>query len=622
MIRKIISNFRGINKFIDSKKVSPEYSDDLVNCDILSGSVIPLKTHKFLKTINTKKFFFKNDELIERDFEYYTYYNSEIFVSSSNDYPRDGNGNRLGFSVDEPIAYVLYDTELPVPVVDYTLTEGLTGGDLAGNTKYYYAIAYVDEINKRISVIKEKVKNTSFGASTKKITIGSIDDYGGYKKLVMRKWTDGSWRRLALLDNGTTSYVDSVYDISNNEKIEYLYEAKKFQYGYTYYSSKYGLETPLGDLTKEIAIKYFNKLKLIIPTRHNNRDYDKVRIYEIGGEFSDLVLIAELDADFNNGYVEYVVNDYNKDILGVYTAQNNNPAPFGLKYITEYNYVLFGAIGDFLYFSEYAQPYYWGSGYNWIKFPNYITGIAKTASGLLVFTKYETYLIIGNTINDIIVRLLSKTVGCVNYETISNIDGNAIWIDSNYGIIISNGFSISYLSFPILGNYVNKLDIYQTVLHERRLYFLHTKGVLVYDFTIQGREYFFEINDVWEFAISYNNKLYISKFNGVNYDVFMAFDGDDIFEIKYKSSKISDGIFTHDKEWHSIAISYKGSGKCIVYVGGDIILEETLDAINEYYQEFKLPNNFNRGMFLQIEITGKLELYSIEYTYNIRGNYV
>lgn len=622
MIRKAISSFRGINKFIDSKKVPPEYCDTLVNCDILSGSVIPLKTHKFFKNINTKKFFFKDGELIEQDFEYFTYYNSEIFISSSNDYPRDSNGNTLGFYVNAPISYYVYDTELPVPVVDYTLTESLTGGDLAGNTKYYYAVAYVDDVNKKVSIIKEKAKKTSIGASTKKITIGSIDDYGGHKKLVMRKWTDDKWRELAILPNGTTSYVDAVHDISNNKIVEYLSDPKKFRYGYTYYSSKYGLETQLGNLTEEIEIKYFSKLKLVIPINHSNFDYDKVRIYELGGEFSDLVLIEELDADFENGFIEYDINYYNKNILGVYNSQNNAPAPFGLKYITEYNYVLFGAVGDTLYFSEFAQPYYWGSGYNWIKFPNYITGISKVSSGLLVFTNDETYLVVGNTIDNIVVRLLSKTVGCKNFETIVNVDGNCLWVDNDYGVVLSNGFNIVYLSYPILGNYVSNLDIYQAVLHDRRIYFLHTKGVLVYDFTISGREFFFEINEVWDYAFSYNNKLYISKYNGINYDVYIAFYGDDIMPIKYISSKITDGVYTHDKEWHSLAVSYKGYGEMIVYVGGNVVLKETLDALNEYYYEVKLPNGLNTGMFLQVEINGKLELYSIEYVYTLRGNYV
>ena len=115
----------------------------------------------------------------------------------------------------------------------------------------------------------------------------------------------------------------------------------------------------------------------------------------------------------------------------IYDASGN----YGIgkcRYLTEANGTFFLAYKDRVYLSEPANPHSWPLA-NYLVFDDDVTGIAREALGILVFTKNSTYIVTGTTWQTISSHRLPSVQGCTDWRTITYLRNAPMWM-SNDGL--------------------------------------------------------------------------------------------------------------------------------------------------------------------------------------------
>jgi hypothetical protein len=140
------------------------------------------------------------------------------------------------------------------------------------------------------------------------------------------------------------------------------------------------------------------------------------------------------------------------------TAQELGGSPPAGKYITtHYNRVWLANIsGDesIVRFSEVYNAEVWPAKY---QLPinegdgDQITNIAPVASGLIVWKRHSTWIIVGNSLGSFGIFNLSKSIGCVAPYSISELNGRWYFL-SNNGIYSTAGETPVLESYPIQGD--------------------------------------------------------------------------------------------------------------------------------------------------------------------------
>ena len=155
------------------------------------------------------------------------------------------------------------------------------------------------------------------------------------------------------------------------------------------------------------------------------------------------------------------------------------PAPAGLAFLVEAYAMLFAAIGPYLRFTPIGQPNNWPNDY-FLTYENDITGIAPVANGILVFTKTKTHLVTGTGPTRLRTQLLEADQGCVGFESVQVVSGEAIWL-SGTGLCSSSGGKVRVISKDKLGN-IDTIPTGSAVLNE--VYYVSNGAgfVLAYDF--------------------------------------------------------------------------------------------------------------------------------------------
>ncbi|ECR5333744.1 hypothetical protein F1L70_07415 [Campylobacter coli] len=179
-------------------------------------------------------------------------------------------------------------------------------------------------------------------------------------------------------------------------------------------------DRPFNPLAKPTKVELFRQGGILV-------NYTKVKNYEIKEDNTYLDDVK--DADVDGAILAYI-----QDI-----ALEANT-----KYITEHNGTLFSAKGTTLVFSNAGTADVWLE-FNFISFKSTITGIAKNNIGLVVFSRYETYIVTGTSIDNYAKILISANYGCISHESIAY-NGNNVIFMSNEGICILSGSSITNVS--------------------------------------------------------------------------------------------------------------------------------------------------------------------------------
>lgn len=375
------------------------------------------------------------------------------------------------------------------------------------------------------------------------------------------------------------------------------------QYMYTYYNTNDGTESQPSEYSDEITAAG-NKINITI-VASTDPQVTNIRLYRLGNDITTPVLVVEL-ANISTTYSDNIADtDLPGGALDSFT---NAPAPTGLKYLIEAFSVFFGVVDDKLYFSDIAFPDYWNEFF-YIDFPENITGLGLTQNGLLVFTKYKTYIVTGNSPTLLSKYLLNGNQGCILHKSIQYISNTLIWLSTD-GICTSTGGDIQVVSRDKL----DKLSLVAPVasaVYDDVYYLAHSNGILVSDFRFGG--IFRNISTTVKGFAVYNDNLY-ACIGDVLYSIGTSTTKE---SITWKSPEYPDGSISNLKNYKSVYVSSTGNLTIKTYIDKVLVNTTILDSGS---QEIKLPQNKRNGYVIQFEVTGTGTLTEIEYQLEVRQN--
>lgn len=486
--------------------------------------------------------------------------------------------------------------------VSFSLANKVTGdvSDIPAGSYTYIFLYYTSDVKYNYETIDFEYTGTQGIEAT-------ISVPTSVTKVMLYRLYDSTYRLVGTF-NGTT-LDDITYDISLNAAysfLQYSELADVRQYCYTFYNIDDGTESAPSPVSEELSILtnsvYISDLKTTLESATH------IRIYRLGGDLSNFTLVDELAL----GTETYTDTKPDIDIADseLLTTQGLRKPPEDMNYLTEYSSTLFGAVDNTLWFSDSGLVDKW-SKYNYIDFPDTITGLGATQNGLLVFSKNQTHIIIGTTIDNFAKILMHNSQGCVAHLTIQYVNNVLIW-QSLDGICVSNGSSIELISETKLG----KLDLspIASAVYDTEYYLFHDTGCLIVeknaifktlDLIVQGAYYSPDF-DLLYYINPDDNGMY--SFNT---------DTDNKLTYTYKTGWLADNGLTNVKVYKTIYLFCDGEIEVKCYIDGVLVTTQTLVA---GFNELKLPSTSLRGYYAELEFTGSAMLREVEFKTEGRQN--
>lgn len=419
-------------------------------------------------------------------------------------------------------------------------------------------------------------------------------------KAVLYRLYDGQYRKLTEFTSLTATFTDSVHDISANEVLDDKFGSLSgtYAYVYTYYNSVDGSESAPSPVSVELEVGS-GKITVSGMSVSSDPQVDKKRLYRVGGNVATFTLVATL----GNATTSYVDTIRDTDLYSILLESTTyDAAPVGLQYLVEAYAMLFGAVGPKLYFTPIGVPNAWPAT-NFIDFSEDITGIGTVANGILVFTKYRTYVVSGTGPSTLTKYLLSGDQGCINHFAIANLAGSCLW-PSTDGICQSNGSIPVVITKRVLGKIT--LSPLQAVVYDEVYYLIDTVGkILAIDFRFTQIAKWLSLNV---------SSLVVAKDILYGYresTLWELFAGDSAETFSYRSPRFIEGRATEHKTYKKVYIYSKGVVQLKVYINDELVA--TADYSDEDSHCIQVPQAQQRGFFIQFDISGTGTVYELEY---------
>jgi len=437
--------------------------------------------------------------------------------------------------------------------------------------------------------------------------------------LPIATFTDGDLIKLYREDGvnyyevGETTYSiaggATIIDTKSTETLGDLYISDReiFTYCYTYYNSANGIESPPSPISEEVNSAGNDVIIAPLPkSTETDVTIDKIRLYKIGGGLTAYTLVHEFD------HPAVATPEY-KDGTGVLSlagssildSLNHDRPVEGLKYLTEAYAMLFAAVGDKLYFTEIAKPYSWPAEF-FIDFDGDITGIGAMSNGLLVFTKFKTYIVVGNSPASFSKFLLSSSQGCISHQSVAFVDNQLLWMSLD-GLCTTSGGIIQVVSRPKVGKLTFN-TIYSAAVHDSIYYlsYYHPLGNKIMAFDFRYNQIVRDIEVIGEQVVTALDNVY-QYYNGT---LQRLFDGD-LLQMHWKSPVFTEGSYSNYKNYKDIYIRYNGTFNIKVFIDG--ILANEIDVTGDKMYNLKLGNGVTKGYGIEFEIEGTGTVYEIQY---------
>lgn len=376
------------------------------------------------------------------------------------------------------------------------------------------------------------------------------------------------------------------------------------QYTYTYYNVNDGTESQPSEYSGELEATN-NKVLVSNILASADPQVTHIRLYRLGGTLTDMFLVIELD----NIDQSYEDNIEDTEILGYALDSHNNAQAFtGTLYLTQANAMFFGSIGNKLYYTDIGFPDYW-SEFNYIVFDDNITGIGVTQAGVVVFTKFKTYIVIGTSPSTLSKYLLSGNQGCLSHKTIKFINNTLVWVSTD-GVCATSGGDIQIVTKNNLGITLFS-NIKDAVVYNEVYYLSYNSKTLAIDFRygLAFREL-----SISPTSFMYYNDLVYFVLNG---NIYTLGTDSAYRNMVYKSGNIADGSLTNIKTFKSFYVYSTGSLYIKLYIDDNLVLTTTLQGGVE---ELKVPNQYRQGYYFSYEVEGSGELFELEYKVEGRQN--
>ncbi len=594
----------GVNTRIAPHLLNENQAQEYVNIDSASGILQSLKgpVSTGIPVLPYYTYFYADDEWVSKDIETdFVEYQDVLYMSNGDvlKYRKNLVETPLGIAgPTEPLSVgKAKDLVISIATAD-------TGTLVVGNT-YNYVLEIYDNVSQEwfYKELSYTIDITTV-VLTKKVvfTFSDISEAGTYTLTLYRQYANELKLVGAVTYSSGITITDSVLNIGVAAGISDKYGTEMYTYCYTFYNSVNNIES-----TPSLPSSEVSRLNTLVSNFQTttNSSVDKIRIYRNGGILTNYTLIEELD--YTGTLTSYHDNLSDIELAGNHILDSfNNSVPLtGLKYLTEAYAMLFAAKGDKLYFSEIAKPYAWPAT-NFLDFDADITGIGAVSSGLLVFTKYKTFIVTGNSPLSFSKYLLSSSQGCITHRSVQFIDNNLIWL-SNDGICSTNGGQITVPSMSLIGKIDFMVNVYSSAVLDGIYYLSYSNALgdklLVLDFrynliirymTTQGTHILATLDNLYQ---NYNNTLQ------------RLLSGDEL-EITYKSALLTEGKYSNYKTYKDMYIKYNGTFTVQTYIDGNLTNSVDLTGNDMYNLKFK---GLSKGYGLEIKIVGTGTIEEIDY---------
>ena len=427
--------------------------------------------------------------------------------------------------------------------------------------------------------------------------------YGSGGIQLYRQYKD-TWRLVGTFtDPGVgpiLGLTDDVYDIGANAELDIDKIAPidgDVQYVYTYYNSTNGVESapsPISTLLEVKGVVNVSNMQV-----SSDPQVDKKRLYRVGGFLSTFTLVEEIDNSVSMYLDELGDTEVQGDLLD---SSLNSPAPNELKYLTESNAMLFGAEGSKLRFTPIGKPAYWPEVY-YLEFYSDITGMGETGSGLLVFTKYKTYIVYGTGPTLLSKQLLDGEQGCVAGESVQQVGSAVMWLSTD-GICASNGSPAEVITKPSLGKL--SLVVVDSIVHDQVYYLLTSTGeALAYDYRFTR---IFKNLSLGVDSFVVGNDILYGAADNVLYELFAS---DELETFSYKSPRFIEGRFSEDKTYKKVYIYSSGDIIINIFINDALVFTDNLTGTKKH--EIMVDQSKQRGNYMHLELEGKGEVSEYEF---------
>jgi hypothetical protein len=446
--------------------------------------------------------------------------------------------------------------------------------------------------------------NTAFqiriptGSATNEVQL-TCEDTNIDDQVEIFRFFDNYWRRIYLGSN-PVGLVDGLYDISGNAEWDGELPSGLngvYQYAMTWYNSVDDTESTIA-LSEEIEVNWgtITVSNLEVPT---DPQVDLKRLYRIGGSSTAFTRVTDIPI----GQTVYVDTLEDDELEGTLLDSQDNYAPVeNMQWMMEEHAMLFAADKDKLRFTPIGLPNSWPQTY-FLDFPRVITGLAKTPIGILVFNRFETWLVTGTGPLSLSSQTLTGSQGCINGDSVVNIEGAAYWASTD-GVCISNGGQVQVITkIPL-----DKIDLSSSVnavVYDERYYLLTDTGSLLLDMTrnvVKNTQYNIES------YMTANDTLY-GYIGGALHELESAVDP---LEMHYRSPEYIGGAFSIPKIYKNIYIFSVGVLTVEVYVDKVLTQTSVLDTPYGNHQ-VKMPSEESKGHSIQFDIKGTGTVYEIQW---------
>lgn len=508
--------------------------------------------------------------------------------------------------------YIAIRDFVDVPVVWPVLPVGQTGGNWLRVVHYerFTENTYLNEHKARLYEL-----NVSLG-----IFEGVDGDYSTLAQNNLEFLTSDNVQYCVRRSHNYTAYIDSNISAVNMPiptlRIFGL-PARPYQgyatYVYTLYDTVTGVESKASQISDYVGIDQGNYAEnaqrniVLFEGIPDNTAGLVIRLYRVGMGILQYTLVTELPVDSNY----YVDNVANADMLGTLLPTDvAGIPPSGLRYLTNSGGMFFASIGDTLRFTDvYGNIEVWKETH-YLDFDLTITGLSDSVSGLVVFTKYKTYLVTGNSPATLSVQLLSGDQGCVNHKTIVRKGGTLVFWSTD-GICTLSGSSLDVVSKFKLTN-LDYATVIQSTVHDEVYYTTTTGDTIAFDlrFAPAFLTYSFAVD--W---LAVGGDTLYSVSGGERREMFA---GDQVTST-YKTGKFTEGADTEIKLYDEIYVSCDGTHDIIVYIDGIEVGQYTRTGA-DLSDPIKIPKSKQRGRNISFKISGVGTISEIEYKAEGRKN--
>jgi len=327
--------------------------------------------------------------------------------------------------------------------------------------------------------------------------------------------------------------------------------------------------------------------------------YAKVYRTTAGG--ADFYCVGEMQP--TDEYLLDTVSDDDAVMMEKLASEDNYPPPDKGKFLTESGGVFFLAVGSKLYFSKQGNPHAWPV-LNYIGIDDTVTGITPEFQGVLVFTRNNTFRIVGaDDVATITKSLIPGNQGCVTYRSISHVSNAPVWL-SNDGICLWNGESIAVVSFQVLKT--ANLQVKYACAANDVYYLFLLNGAIVFDRRNGDvfRKLSYSCDYAWYDADT--DRMYLQR--GDHILLHGAGEGG---RYEYRSPYIG-GSLSVMKNYSSMLVECGGAATVDVKLDGKDHFKVQIPRGGR--ERIKFPHG-SIGRFLQVEIVGTGTLNEVAVVY-------